>query len=158
MMRAEQERVIFRPIAFVVTAFVVVIGLWLFFKPQRLEPRMADSARAAGVEAPRVSNVAAPGAALPAPAAVPAVFELVIKGGRLVSGPAVIQVREGERVALHIRSDRGDELHLHGYDLHAQIRPGETASLQFTADRTGRFDLELHKANAELGALEVYPQ
>ena len=79
-------------------------------------------------------------------------------GGKVTSGPVVLQVHEGEQVILHIRSDRSDELHLHGYDLHAQIRPQETASLQFTATRTGRFGLELHEARTELGALEVYPQ
>jgi hypothetical protein len=61
-------------------------------------------------------------------------------------------------VTLNIRSDRRDELHLHGYDLHAQLVPGQIESLQFTADRTGRFGIELHRAHSELGALEVYPQ
>ena len=30
--------------------------------------------------------------------------------------------------------------------------------LRFMATRTGRFGLELHRAQAELGALEVYPR
>ena len=70
----------------------------------------------------------------------------------------MIQVHEGERVQLQINSDRRDELHLHGYDLHARLAPGTTASVQFTADRSGRFPVELHKAHTELGALEVYPR
>jgi len=38
------------------------------------------------------------------------------------------------------------------------MSPEEVVTLDFTANRTGRFGLELHRAHAELGALEVYPQ
>lgn len=149
-----------KQIAFVVVALVVVVGLWIFFKPQHPEPPAQDRAKAAGAAAPQGMGV--PAAAMDQAAGVPSVrddvFELTIKGGRLSSGPEVFQVHQGERVTLNIRSDSRDELHLHGYDLHAQISPQQPASLQFTADRTGRFGLELHKAHAELGALEVYPQ
>lgn len=151
-----------KQVAFVVAALVVVVGLWIFFKPQRPELPAQDGARAAGVAAPPGMGVGVPAAATGQGAEGPSirddVFELTIRGGKLRSGPEVFQVHQGERVTLNIRSDSRDELHLHGYDLHAQIGPEQPASLQFTADRTGRFGLELHKAHAELGALEVYPQ
>jgi len=149
-----------RQVAFVVVAVVMVVGLWIFFKPQRPELPAQGGAKVAGVAAPPAMGVpaAAPGQAAQGPSVRDDVFELTIKGGRLSSGPEVFQVHQGERVTLNIRSDSRDELHLHGYDLHAQIGPEQPASLQFTADRTGRFGLELHKAHAELGALEVYPQ
>lgn len=118
-------------IGFIAVGVAVVAGLWLFFQPQ------------APKEAPLAPEKA---------------FDLVVKGGKLVSGEALLQVRRGERVSLRIQSDSQDEVHLHGYDLRAPILPGETARLQFTADRTGRFGLELHKAHGELGALEVYPR
>jgi len=86
------------------------------------------------------------------------VFELGLKNGRLVSGPAVLQVKAGDRITLKIASNNSDELHVHGYDLRLRIKPEEVVNLDFTANRTGRFGLELHRAHAELGALEVYPQ
>jgi hypothetical protein len=149
-----------KQVAFVVVALVVVVGLWIFFKPQRPGLPAQDGAKAAGVAASPATGVpaAATGQAPGGPSVRDDVFELTIKGGKLSSGPEVFQVHQGERVTLNIRSDSRDELHLHGYDLHAQISPDQPASLQFTADRTGRFGLELHKAHAELGALEVYPQ
>jgi hypothetical protein len=157
--RSERRPVIVKPIAFVVAALIVVASLWFFFRPQHAEPQAPDNAKAEGVNASAISvPVATPGQAAQSPSTRNDVFELVIKGGKVISGPAVLQVHEGEQVTLHIRSDRSDELHLHGYDLHAQIRPQQTASLQFTANRTGRFGLELHEARTELGALEVYPQ
>ena len=150
---------IVKPIGFLVAAFVSVAALWFFFKPQR-SGLQAPAAAAAAANGPAAMSVPAggPGQTAQTPSTQGEVFDLAIKGGRLVSGPAVLQVHEGEQVTLHIRSDSSDELHLHGYDLHARIQPQETASLQFTADRTGRFGLELHKARTELGALEVYPR
>jgi len=118
--------------AFVAVIALAVWALWVFFRPQ------------------------APASAKPA--ATETVFELVLAQGRLVSGLAVLRVRQGERLTVRVSSDSADELHLHGYDLRARVSPEAAAVLQFTADRTGRFGLELHKAHRELGALEVYPQ
>jgi hypothetical protein len=149
-----------KPIGFLLAAVVAVPVLWFLFKPQPSVPQIPERAKTPGPNAPLAMSVPGgrPGQSAAEPSARSEVFDLAIKGGRLVSGPAVLQVHEGEQVTLRIRSDSSDELHLHGYDLHASIRPGETASLQFTADRTGRFGFELHKARTELGALEVYPQ
>jgi hypothetical protein len=69
-----------------------------------------------------------------------------------------MEAHEGDAVVVEITSDTRDELHLHGYDLRAQIMPGEPTRLSFRATRTGRFGLELHVAHSELGALEVYPR
>jgi hypothetical protein len=99
-----------------------------------------------------------PQPAAPSAAPAPLIFELTVSGGRLVSGPALMQVHEGDQVVINVRSDGSDELHLHGYDLERPLKPGQTASLQFSASHSGRFGLELHKAHAELGALEVYPR
>jgi FtsP/CotA-like multicopper oxidase with cupredoxin domain len=85
-------------------------------------------------------------------------FALIVRSGRLASGSSVIQVREGDRVRLELTTDTADELHVHGYDLHLNTHPGEMVSLNFVAKRTGRFGLELHRAELELGALEVYPR
>lgn len=111
------------------------------------------------------AQVAAPQAiavpAAPAVAALPAepkVFELMVKQGKLTAGSGVLSAREGDEVVLRITSDRDDELHLHGYDLELALKAGVPGELKFTANRSGRFDYELHKAHAELGALEVQPK
>jgi hypothetical protein len=117
---------------FVAVIVLVVGALWVFFRPQ------------------------APGNAKRA--MTETVFELVFVQGKLIAGPAVLRVRQGERLTVRVSSDSADELHLHGYDLRARVSPEAAAVLQFTADRTGRFGLELHKAHRDLGALEVYPQ
>jgi hypothetical protein len=124
-------------IALVVLAAVVCAGLWFVFRPSPAAPTAAAAV---------------------APVASEKAFELVLRDGKLVSGPQSFQVRQGEHVTLRIDSNAGDELHLHGYDLKLAIQAGEPATLQFSASRSGRFGIELHKHHSELGALEVYPQ
>jgi len=102
----------------------------------------------------RPAPVAAPAPGVPAPQ----VYSLVVSKGRRVSGPELIQVHVGDTVTLEVTSDQPDELHLHGYDLHLKLLPGEPGRLSFTASHSGRFDYELHHAQLELGALEVLPQ
>lgn len=84
-------------------------------------------------------------------------YQIVVSQRRLVSGPTVIRVHKNETVVLSVTSDQADELHLHGYDLHAKLAPGQAANLQFVAKRTGRFTYELHRSGLELGAIEIYP-
>ena len=91
-------------------------------------------------------------------APTPHVYEMVIDHGAKLSGPEVMQVIEGDGVSLTLRSDHADELHVHGYDLHAKVKAGVPTVLNFKANRTGRFTLELHHSNVELGALEVSPR
>lgn len=100
-----------------------------------------------------------PTAALaPAPKAVAGPVTLEVRKGQRVKGPALIQRRAGETITLRITSDQADELHLHGYDLHLHLHAGVPAELSFTADRSGRFEYELHKSGLHLGVLEVQPQ
>jgi heme/copper-type cytochrome/quinol oxidase subunit 2 len=72
--------------------------------------------------------------------------------------PSEVTVYEGEQVNLQITSDRPIELHVHGYDLTEEVEPGETAELSFEATNTGRFPIEDHNADAEIGALLVQPR
>jgi FtsP/CotA-like multicopper oxidase with cupredoxin domain len=104
--------------------------------------------------------VAAPaiGASQPAPPLADVrEFTFEIAGGA-VRGPAQLIVTQGERVTLRVRSDAADELHLHGYDISVPLPAGEQVVLKFVASNAGRFELELHRAHLELGALEVHPR
>jgi heme/copper-type cytochrome/quinol oxidase subunit 2 len=103
--------------------------------------------------------------ALPAPEGALAVvspalgadFAFEVAAGK-ITGPPALLAREGEQVTLRVRSDVADELHVHGYDLSAPLPAGEEVALRFIASRAGRFEVELHKAHRELGALEVQPR
>lgn len=81
--------------------------------------------------------------------------DLEIRGDAM--SPAEIAVSEDDRVTLGITADRPIELHLHGYDLEEEVSAGEPAELSFDADITGRFEIENHDTETELGALIVEP-
>jgi hypothetical protein len=119
---------------FVLAGLAALAGLFISSKPST---------------APQAPTVTVP---------TPKIVELVIVGGKLQSGPRLIPLQQDERVTFKVTSDRSDEMHLHGYDLHVRLQAHTPATLSFTADRSGRFDYELHGAQVELGALEVQPR
>jgi hypothetical protein len=139
-------------------------GLFVLFRPSQPEPtpNPPATAPAADDSVPGIAT-AVMGPTAEAPKALeqaPAIeeFEFEIQSGKLISGPTVVKVHQGNRLRLRFRSNATDELHLHGYNLKARLRAGTEASLEFEASKTGRFGFELHHAKAELGAIEVYPR
>lgn len=72
--------------------------------------------------------------------------------------PETTRVEEGTRIVIKVDAGTSDEVHLHGYDAHAELMPGRTAEISFTATKTGRFEFELEKAKKVLGVIEVYPR
>jgi FtsP/CotA-like multicopper oxidase with cupredoxin domain len=72
--------------------------------------------------------------------------------------PDEIGVEEGDFVTLRFTSKSPVEVHLHGYDLEGSVLPGEETTLSFEADATGRFEIEDHETEAQLGTLLVQPR
>jgi len=83
-------------------------------------------------------------------------FDISIEGGEM--RPADISVNENDNVTLRVDSDKQMELHLHGYDVEREVGSGEKAKLRFEADITGRFEIEDHESEKELGTLQVRPR
>jgi len=79
-----------------------------------------------------------------------------IKGGQM--RPAEISVDEDDSVTLLVSSDRPMVIHLHGYDAEREVGPGQKSSLRFEADLTGRFEIEDHESERELGVPQVRPR
>ena len=72
-------------------------------------------------------------------------------------GIARDSVARGRIVVITVNSDVADEVHLHGYDLTADVAPGAPATIRFTADAPGRFELELEQSGVQIAELEVRP-
>ncbi|MBB3048490.1 hypothetical protein FHR99_002764 [Litorivivens lipolytica] len=100
--------------------------------------------------APQPDTLAAP---LPAQT-----FAFTVEGGHLVGGPATVPLTQGTPITLRFLASGKDEVHLHGYDLKVKLEPSEPADIHFLADKSGRFEVELHKSHATLFALEVRPR
>jgi hypothetical protein len=85
-------------------------------------------------------------------------FNIQIRHGKPVDGATTFRVKQGDTVTFNISSDIPGEVHLHGYDLEAEMAPGEKATLSFTANATGRFLIEIEETEVEIGFLEVQPR
>ncbi len=81
--------------------------------------------------------------------------DVTVANGAVVGGLEVVSVPVGEPVVLTVDADVADEVHLHGYDLFAQVGPGAPASIEFTADIPGIFEVELEGARLPVVELEV---
>lgn len=84
------------------------------------------------------------------------VIEVTFRDGS-VQGPTEFTLTPGERVRILVHADVTDEVHLHGYDLHADVTPTEPAKIDFVADATGVFACELEDAGTLLFRLEITP-
>jgi hypothetical protein len=85
------------------------------------------------------------------------VFRITVSGGRPVGGIARPSVDRGDTVLLVVRSDVADEVHLHGYDLAADVAAGGSARIRFEATVPGRFELELEERGVPIAELTVEP-
>jgi hypothetical protein len=83
-------------------------------------------------------------------------FTIVVSQGRPQGGIKTFTAKQGEQVALVVRSDTGESVHLHGYDLEQPLRNGRTR-IVLRAKIPGRFEIELHESDILLGNLQVEP-
>jgi FtsP/CotA-like multicopper oxidase with cupredoxin domain len=84
------------------------------------------------------------------------VIEITYRDGA-VEGPTTFTVTQGDRVRILVHADVSDEVHFHGYDLHADVTPEEPAQIDFVADVPGVFECELENAGIPLFELEISP-
>ena len=85
----------------------------------------------------------------------PATISIEIKGGQPVGGIQRTTVKKGQVVNLVVRSDVADEVHLHGYDLHKNVKAGGSATIAFRADIAGVFEAELESRKLQVLELTV---
>jgi hypothetical protein len=90
----------------------------------------------------------------PAPPPVPVVK---VKGGKPVGGIKKITVNKGDRVRFRVNSDVSDEIHVHGYDFHKDVKAGGNVSFSFPAKIDGEFVVELESRGEQIASLVVNP-
>ena len=84
------------------------------------------------------------------------VIEVTFRDGA-VQGPTSFSATQGDRVRIIVHADVSDEVHFHGYDLHADVTPEQPAQIDFVADVPGVFECELEDAGIPLFELEIVP-
>ena len=91
------------------------------------------------------------------PAAQAKVITVRVVGGRPQGGIQRPTVDQGDKVVLVVRTDSGEAVHLHGYNIEKEVVPGKPVRLPFTANIAGRFEVELHPTDTLLAVIEVKP-
>jgi hypothetical protein len=83
------------------------------------------------------------------------VVNVTVANGKVNPSGASIKVAAGQTVLITAVSDADEELHIHGYDKELELTPGKPASVKFTADMKGTFEVETHKSGKLVAKLVV---
>jgi hypothetical protein len=93
-------------------------------------------------------------------------FALTITNGHVPENMRLIRVKQNDLVKLQWSTDKRMQIHLHGYDIERDLKPGTVTEMTFTARATGRFTVAPHIGDVPGGGhahgdvlitLEVYP-
>ena len=91
----------------------------------------------------------------------PRAYQLAILGQRVASGPTVLKARQGDPITIAVTTDNAGMISIHGYEQTVDVVPDKAVTLAFTADRAGRYAVDLHGADnshSEVAALEIQPR
>jgi hypothetical protein len=133
-----------------------VIALSLSGCAGKSEPAAASpSSSPSPVPSPSASAAASPIAPSPTGAAVDQTIRITYAGGKVTGVEGLVKVKLNTKVALTVTSDVADEVHFHGYDKSVDVAKGGTATIVFTANKPGRFVVELEKLGRRLVTLQI---
>jgi heme/copper-type cytochrome/quinol oxidase subunit 2 len=82
-------------------------------------------------------------------------IEAKVTGDQVETASRRVRVSRGEKVRIQVEADHAEEVHVHGYDLKKDVAPGKPAVIEFTADASGVFEVELEEAALKLFDLQV---
>jgi hypothetical protein len=77
--------------------------------------------------------------------------------GKAQGGIKTLTYKKGQTVDLTVKSDTGDEIHIHGYDFHKDVAKGGSVHFTFPAKIDGKFVIELENAGQQIASLQVEP-
>lgn len=160
----------FRRVALAAATLGLLLSLFLALRPDDEDettattppPAATTTEAATTTDAPATTEEPPPPATTEAPPATttvagPAVVRIVVVGGQPEGGIRRASVRRGREVIVRVSSDVADHIHLHGYDLIADVAPGAPAELTFVADVPGRFEIELEDRGVPIADIQVRP-
>jgi hypothetical protein len=139
---------------------VLVVVLFLVFRP---DDDSGNAAATTSTPTGPTRSVSSPSSTRPMTSATepepsgPTRIEITVRNAAPVGGIVRAKVDEGDQVVIVVDADVSDEIHLHGYDLSADVAPGAPARLEFRATIPGRFEVELEERSRQIAEIEVEP-
>ena len=71
-----------------------------------------------------------------------------LRDRRVEGSASTLRIKRGDTVLLRLRSDEAVSLHVHGYDLQANLSPASPKTIRFEATVAGRFPITAHEFGA----------
>jgi hypothetical protein len=121
----------------------------------------AAATTAAQAPAPATSTGADTAPATTAPATTapaPAVPVIRIVGGKAQGGVKRLTFTKGDTIRFAVVSDTAGEIHVHGFDVHKDVKAGGRVQFSIPATIEGRFVVELEATGTQIAELEVDPK
>jgi hypothetical protein len=75
-------------------------------------------------------------------------FDISIVQRRAEGSTSTIRVKRGDSVILRWRTDEAVSLHVHGYDIQANLSPASSTRMRIEAGVAGRFPITAHEFGA----------
>jgi hypothetical protein len=72
------------------------------------------------------------------------VQKFVVQGNQIEGGERDLTYNKGDEVKLQATAPFDFELHIHGYEIEKEGKPGQTVSVSFPASLDGEFEVEVH--------------
>ena len=146
-------------VALALGAVGVAVVLFLLLRPEDDEDTAATTfAPATTTETESETTTATTtSSGLTTTTALPEPVRVVFRDGRVRGGVQTFSFEQGDQIRLIVRSDVADHVHVHGFDLFADVAPGHPAQFTFRADLTGGFEIELEDRHVPLAELRVRP-
>jgi hypothetical protein len=159
---------LFRKVALIAASLGLLVSLFLALNPdddEETATTVATTTAATTTEPESTTTEATtteatttePPSTTTAPPVPDVVTIRVTVGANGVESVRRFSVRRGREVVLVVTSELADHVHLHGYDLMADVAPGAPGTIRFTADAPGRFEIELEDRGLPIAELEVRP-
>lgn len=150
----------FRKVALIAASLGLLVSLFFALRPDDDDAAAttvaATTTEATTTEAPPPATTEQATTTSP-PAEPKAVRARIVVPGDVAPTVKRFSVQRDRQVVLVIESDLADEVHVHGYDLMADVAPGAPATLRFKATAPGLFEIELEDRGVQIGELEVRP-
>jgi hypothetical protein len=143
-------------IALALGAVAVAVVLFLILRPEGDDDEAGTTAAATTTAETETEATTEP-ATTTEVALVPEPVQIVFRNGRVRGGVQTFSFAPGDQIRLIVRADVADHVHVHGFDLFADVAPRRPARFTFRADLTGRFDIELEDRRVPLAELRVQP-
>jgi len=144
----------FRTVALIAAGLGLIVSLYFALSPGGDDAATPATTAAQATTAPTATE---PEVTTTAPAEPQAVQISVSVPGDKAPTVKHFTIKQGSQVVFVVKSELADEVHLHGYDLSADVAPGEPATIRFKANAPGLFEAELESRSLPIAELEVRP-